>query len=120
MSWRRAAKKNQKYFPTPRKVEASTNAKKSKKKRYRTFSKSSRVAIKSRVRPEWYPSNRHDPSSFTAAADLVAQMRYEQLIESRAQRLMREHWAEGFTKKQRKIKKKFLDESLRKGSPKKR
>ena len=72
---------------------------KSKKSDTELFSKSSRVAIKSRVRPEWYPSNRHDPSSFTAAADLVAQMRYEQLIESRAQRLMREHWAEGIYKK---------------------
>lgn len=118
MSWRRAAKKNQKYFPTPRKVEASTNAKKSKKKRYRSFSKSSRVATKSRVRPEWYPSNRHDLSSFTAAADLVAQMRYEQLIESRAQRLMREHWAEGFTRKQRKIKKNSLMNHYGKDHPK--
>ena len=113
MSWRKSA--GNKYFPTPNKVKASNhnrtkdnNNKRRRRKRQNQHSRSlptNRKKKRHNIKlPEWYPSNKHDLSSFTAAADLVAQMRYEQLIESRAQRLMREYWADGFKRKQHSIK----------------
>jgi len=124
MSWRKSA--GTKYFPTPSKVKASSSHKKRvsvHKKNVRKKNFSSTVPNKNKKRkqlPEWYPSNRRDPSAFTAAADLVAQMRYEQLIESRAQRLMREYWADGFTEKQKAIKKTSMMNHYGENHPKNR
>eukprot|EP00505_MAST-04D_sp_SCG-Rhode-Island_P002019 Stramenopile-MAST_4_protein_2019 len=88
-TWRK--QKGKKYF---RRVGTSGTKKSSGKK--------STLASCRSVPPNWFPT-RPDTASFSAAADIVAQMRYEQLCEARAKMIARNHWANVFTQKQAEV-----------------
>jgi hypothetical protein len=82
-TWRK--KKGQKFFSPP-----SNRIRQRRGKGKKALQKSH----------SWYPE-RPDTASFSSAADLIAQVRYEALIEARAKTIAKRHWGNIFKQKQK-------------------